>query len=390
MAHDTPAHASRFETLVDAIRGYLATHPAASDTVEGIAGWAVGAVASATRDEVRSALTHLEARGEVARSHAAGGTEIYARTAAADGRGDGLRLGIDLGGTKTEVIALDRDGNECLRRREQTPREDYDAILELIARLVRDAEHACGARPGSARVGIGTPGSLSRATGLLRGSNSICLNGMPVQRDLEARLGRPIALTNDANCFAFSEATDGAGRGATVVFGVILGTGVGGGLVIDGRPLQGRNWIAGEWGHNPLPWPRDDERPGPPCFCGQSGCIETWLSGPGLLRDYRDRTGGTLTSPHDIVAAAAQHDTACEEALARYEGRLARALAHVINLVDPDVIVLGGGLSNVDRWYKSVPRLWTPWVFSDRVDTALVRHAHGDSSGVRGAAWLAP
>ena len=390
MVHESSPHPSRFDTLVDAIRGYLATHPAASDTVEGIAGWAVGAVASATADEVRSALTHLEARGEVARLSEAGGTEVYAHTATPQrSDADALRLGIDLGGTKTEIIALDAEGRERLRQRERTPHEDYGAIIDLIARLVHGAERECGVRAGSARIGIGTPGSLSQATGLLRGSNSVCLNGMPVKRDLEARLGRPIAMANDANCFALSEATDGAGRGAAVVFGVILGTGVGGGLVIDGRLLQGRNAIAGEWGHNPLPWPRDDERPGAPCFCGRSGCIETWLSGPGMLRDYRNTVGGALSSPHDIVAAA-RDDAGSEQVLARYEERLARALAHVINIVDPDVIVLGGGLSNVARWYETVPRLWTPWVFSDRVDTELVRNAHGDSSGVRGAAWLAP
>jgi fructokinase len=390
LAHEPAPHASRFEALVDAIRGYLATHPAASDTVEGIAGWAVGAVASATRDEVRSALAHLEARGEVARRAASGGGEVYARASGAAGAdADMLRLGIDLGGTKTEIIALDGAGRERLRRRERTPHDDYAAILELVARLVRDAEDACGVSPGGASVGVGTPGSVSRATGLLRGSNSVCMNGMPIRRDLEARLARPVALANDANCFALSEATDGAGEGAAVVFGVILGTGVGGGLVVDGRVREGRNAIAGEWGHNPLPWPRDDERPGAPCFCGHAGCIETWLSGPGLVRDCRERTRGAFASARDVVAAAGHGDAGCEEALARYEERLARALAHVVNIVDPDVIVLGGGLSNVDRWYDAVPRLWTRWVFSDRIETRLARNAHGDSSGVRGAAWLA-
>lgn len=300
-----------------------------------------------------------------------------------------LRIGIDLGGTKTEIIALDAEGNERLRRRAPTPRDDYPAIIDLIAGLVVDTEAACGVHAGTARVGIGTPGSLSTRTGLLRGSNSVCMNGMPVKRDLEARLARPVAMANDANCFALSEATDGAARGADVVFGVILGTGVGGGLVIHGRLLEGRNAIAGEWGHNPLPWPRDDERPGPVCFCGQSGCIETYVSGPALLADYRRHGGQSRKSTQAIVAAAAHGDAACEAALARYEERLARALAHVINIIDPDVIVLGGGLSNVERWYLSVPRLWTPWVFRDRVDTALVRNMHGDSSGVRGAAWLA-
>ena len=206
--------------------------------------------------------------------------------------------------------------------------------------------------------------------------------------DLEAVIGRTVALANDANCFALSEATDGAGQGAAVVFGVILGTGVGGGIVVNGRVLEGRNAIGGEWGHNPLPWPGDDERPGAPCFCGQRGCIETWLSGPGMARDHHAVVPGDMSPAHEIVARAAHHDAACEATVARYEERLARSLAHVINIVDPDVIVLGGGLSNVDRWYKSVPRLWTRWIFSDSVETVLARHAHGDSSGVRGAAWL--
>ena len=383
-------HPPRFETLIDAIRGYLATHPAAADTVEGIAGWAVGAVASVTADEVRSALSHLEARGEIAKREVPGGREVFARTDASSRASlDTLRVGVDVGGTKTEIIAFDPDGRERLRRREPTPRDDYDAMLALVTRLVAEAETACGVAAGSARVGIGTPGSLSRASGLLRGSNSTYMNGMPVKRDLETRLGRSVALANDANCFALSEATDGAGRGANIVFGVILGTGVGGGIVVRGRVLEGRNAIGGEWGHNPLPWPNDEERPGAACFCGQHGCIETWLSGPGLARDYRERSAaGESLSAEEIVARAARHDAASDGALVRYEDRLARSLAHVVNIVDPDVIVLGGGLSNVDRWYKSVPRLWTRWIFSDRVDTELVRHAHGDSSGVRGAAWL--
>jgi fructokinase len=399
VTQEMTAHTSRFETLVDAIRRYLAMHPASSDTVEGIAGWVVSAVASATADEVRGALSHLEARGEVAVRHAAGGEPVYARTDAMpatastagppQGGTDTLRIGIDLGGTKTEIVALDAEGRERVRRREPTPRDDYEAIISLVAQLVRDTEDACGAPAGSARVGIGTPGSLSPATGLLRGSNSVCMNGMPVKRDLETRLARAVALANDANCFTLSEATDGAGRGGDVVFGVILGTGVGGGLTIHGRLLEGRNAIAGEWGHNPLPWPRDDERPGPACFCGQTGCIETWLSGPGLVRDYRNHGGTACDSTHAIVAGADRHDAQCEATLVRYEERLARALAHVVNIVDPDVIVLGGGLSNVARWYHAVPALWTRWIFSDRVDTKLARHVHGDSSGVRGAAWLA-
>jgi fructokinase len=236
-------------------------------------------------------------------------------------------------------------------------------------------------------VGIGTPGSISRATGLLRGSNSVCLNRKPIKADLEALLGCEVPITNDANCFALSEATDGAGADAEVVFGVILGTGVGGGIVVRGHVLTGPNAIAGEWGHNPLPWPKDDERPGYPCFAGHSGCIETFLSGPGIERDHLRASGEALTS-HDIGARAAIGDAACEATMRRYEERLARSLAHVINILDPDVIVLGGGMSNVQRLYANVPGLWLPWVFSDRVDTRLVKHRYGDSSGVRGAAWL--
>jgi fructokinase len=295
-----------------------------------------------------------------------------------------LRFGIDLGGTKIEIIALAQDGHELLRRRVATPKDDYGAILDAVAGLVHGAETELGDR-GS--VGIGTPGSISRATGLLRGSNSVCLNGKPIKSDLEALLRREVPITNDANCFALSEATDGAAAGAEVVFGVILGTGVGGGIVVRGYVLTGPNAIAGEWGHNPLPWPKDDERPGYPCFAGHSGCIETFLSGPGIERDHLRATGEALTS-HDIGARAAIGDAACEATMRRYEERLARALAHVVNILDPDVIVLGGGMSNVHRLYASVPGLWGSWVFSDRVDTRLVKHRYGDSSGVRGAAWL--
>jgi predicted NBD/HSP70 family sugar kinase len=228
---------------------------------------------------------------------------------------------------------------------------------------------------------------VSRATGLLRGANSVWLNGTPIARDLEARLARPVAIANDADCFALSEATDGAGRGAPIVLGVILGTGVGAGVVVHGRLLDGANGIAGEWGHNPLPWPKDDERPGPACWCELSGCIETFLSGPGMERDHRAATGETLTA-NAIAEGASSGDAACDATLARYEGRLARALAHVINVLDPHVVVLGGGLSNVARLYQRVPMLWTEWIFSDRVDTQLVAPVHGDASGVRGAAWL--
>jgi fructokinase len=295
-----------------------------------------------------------------------------------------IRFGVDLGGTKIEIVALDPRGAEVLRRRVATPVGDYRAVIDAIARLVAAAERELGA---TATVGIGTPGSISRATGLLRGSNSVCLNGQPIKRDLETALAREVRISNDANCFALSEATDGAGEGADVVFGAILGTGVGAGIVVHGRVLDGPNAIAGEWGHNPLPWPRDDERPGPACFCGRYGCIETFVSGPGLERDHLHASGEPLKS-HTIVARAEMGDLECEATFARYEDRLARALAHVINLLDPDVIVLGGGMSNVGRLYAGVPGLWEPRIFSDRVDTRLVRHRHGDSSGVRGAAWL--
>ncbi len=295
-----------------------------------------------------------------------------------------VRLGVDLGGTKIEIVALGPDGEGLVRRRVPTPRNDYAATLAAVTALVFDVERELGAR---GTVGVGTPGSISRATGLLRGSNSVWLNRQPIKRDLERALRREVRITNDANCFALSEATDGAGEGAAVVFGAILGTGVGAGIVVRGEVLDGPNAITGEWGHNPLPWARDDERPGPPCFCGQAGCIETFVSGAGVERDHVHATGEPLKA-HEIVARAALGDVACGATLARYEDRLARALAHVINILDPDVVVLGGGMSNTTRLYANVPALWGAWVFSDRVDTRLVRHRHGDSSGVRGAAWL--
>ncbi len=295
-----------------------------------------------------------------------------------------LRLGIDLGGTKTEIIALSGDGRELLRKRVKTERGDYQATLETIVSLVAQAERELGER-GS--IGIGTPGAISPTTGLMRNCNSTWLNGRPLHDDLTRRLEREVHIENDANCFALSEATDGAGKGHRVVFGVILGTGVGGGIVVDGKLLSGPNRIAGEWGHNPLPWPRDDERPGPPCYCGKHGCIETFLSGPAMVRDHRHHNGVELDA--EVIAAAAERGEACSAAsMERYEQRLARGLANVINVLDPDAIVLGGGMSNIARWYDSVPRLWTQWVFSDRVDTPLLRNQHGDSSGVRGAAWL--
>jgi predicted NBD/HSP70 family sugar kinase len=289
----------------------------------------------------------------------------------------GLRIGIDLGGTKIEGIALDASGREVFRGRIATPKDDYEATLSALKGLVLDIESNLR---GKATVGIGMPGALSRVTGLVKNSNSTCLNGRPFKQDVERVLNREVRLENDANCFALSEAVDGAGQGAQVVFGVILGTGVGGGIVVDGRVLTGPNAIAGEWGHNPLPLPTEADLPLPRCYCGRSGCIEAYLSGPALARDHTLLTGQHL-EPQEIVAL---HGTS----LMRYEERLARALAVVINILDPDVIVLGGGMSNVSRLYTEVPRLWTRYVFSDHVATRLARHAHGDSSGVRGAAWL--
>jgi fructokinase len=293
-------------------------------------------------------------------------------------------MGIDLGGTKIEIIALDDSGKELLRRRVSTPNGNYTATLQTIAALVHDAEAELGQR-GS--LGIGTPGTLSRATGRLKNSNSVVLNGQPILQDLEALLQRKIAISNDANCFALSEATDGAAAGSGVVFGVILGTGVGAGIVVNGHVLTGPNGIAGEWGHNSLPWPEANELPGPQCYCGKQGCIETFLSGPGMMQLHQRETGVSL-STEVIVARATQGDAACERSLQTYENRLARSLAHVINILDPDVIVLGGGISNIERLYTNVPKIWGNWVFSDRVDTRLVKNRFGDSSGVRGAAWL--
>ncbi len=295
-----------------------------------------------------------------------------------------IRLGIDLGGTKIELIALDGAGAECWRRREATPQGDYRGTLETIRQLVLRAERELREAGG---VGVGTPGAISRATGLLKNSNSVCLNGQPLIEDLERVLERPVRIANDADCFALSEASDGAAAGLPVVFGVILGTGVGGGIVVNGRLLQGPNAIAGEWGHNPLPWPRAEELPGPECYCGKRGCIETFLSGPGLARDFLRYTGQSLTGP-EILVMAESGDAEAEAAFQRYEDRLARGLAQVINLLDPDAIVLGGGLSNCARLYEEVPKRWGRYVFSDRVDTLLLPPRHGDSSGVRGAAWL--
>jgi fructokinase len=283
----------------------------------------------------------------------------------------GLRIGVDIGGTKIEAIALD-GARAVLRRRVATPRGDYEATISTVSSLVREI--------GAGTVGVGIPGALSRVTGLVKNANSTWLIGRPLKQDLEDAIGREVRLENDANCFALSEATDGAGAGAEVVFGVILGTGVGGGIVVRGRVLTGPNAIAGEWGHNPLPAPGPEDLPLPACYCGRSGCIETYLSGPGLAADHLKLTDERLAA-EEIAARPG-------EALGRYEERLARALASVINVLDPDVIVLGGGMSNVERLYTEVPRLWSKHVFSDHVANRLARNAHGDSSGVRGAAWL--
>ncbi|HUQ88326.1 MAG TPA: ROK family protein [Vicinamibacterales bacterium] len=302
-----------------------------------------------------------------------------------------MRIGIDLGGTKIEGLALADDGRELDRRRVAAPRGNYDDTVRAVADLVRVIEGAVAdaAPPDPARVGVGIPGAISPATGLIKNANSTWLNGRTLADDLSEALKRPVRLANDANCFALSEATDGAAAGAAVVFGVIIGTGTGGGLVVNGRIIAGANAIAGEWGHNPLPAPEDDERPGPPCYCGRSGCIETFLSGPGLARDYI-ALGGDDMSAADIAARADRGDDRAGACLDRYVRRFARAIASIINVVDPDVIVLGGGLSNITGLYDRVPALWGAHVFSDRVATRLVRAKHGDSSGVRGAAWLWP
>jgi fructokinase len=296
-----------------------------------------------------------------------------------------MRIGIDMGGTKIEAIALDGT-RERLRRRVPAPRGDYDATIRAVSDLVNAIESELGQ---SGTVGIGIPGAISAATGLVKNANSTWLIGRPLDRDLERALGRPVRVTNDANCFALSEATDGAAQGAHIVFGVILGTGTGGGVVVDGRVLEGRNRIAGEWGHNPLPWPQDAERPGPACYCGRTGCIETFLSGPGLAATYRAFSNRHVAAK-DIVDMAETGAAEAVRAIEIYEGRLARALASIINVLDPDVIVLGGGLSNIHRLYSRVPALWQPFVFSDSSDTPLIAARHGDSSGVRGAAWLWP
>lgn len=297
-----------------------------------------------------------------------------------------MRLGIDLGGTKIEIIALGDGGKTLARERVPTPAGDYDGTIRAIGDLVKGVEAKLGQR---GTVGIATPGALSTKTGLLKNSNSTALNGKPVDRDIAAHLGRAVRIENDANCFALSEAVDGAAAGATTVFGVILGTGVGGGLVIDRKVVTGRNRIGGEWGHNPLPWPQPDELPGHRCYCGKHGCIETFLCGAGLARAYAAQAKTPLPA-HEIAAAAADGDDMARAALRAYQDRLARGLASVINIVDPDVIVLGGGLSNIEALYGGLSELIARYAFSDAIDTRIARAIHGDSSGVRGAAWLWP
>jgi len=293
------------------------------------------------------------------------------------------RLGIDLGGTKIEAALLDGQGGMAWRERVATPADDYAAILRAIRGLARRAEQVAGEE---LRVGIGTPGAVSPNSGLLRNSNTQCMNGRPLLEDLQQDLQRPVRIANDANCFALSEAVDGAAADGRVVFGVIIGTGTGGGLVIDRAPLTGRHAIAGEWGHNPLPWPQAFDHPRP-CYCGRSGCIETYLSGPGFAANARADAGLELDA-RGIAECAAAGDALCQRQMEQYHDQLARALAHVINLLDPDVIVLGGGMSNIDSLYTEVPPLLERYVFSDFVDVPIRPPRHGDSSGVRGAAWL--
>jgi len=295
-----------------------------------------------------------------------------------------MRIGIDLGGTKIEGIVLDENGRELIRHRVDTPKGNYEGTLNSIANLVKHLEAGVSV---TASVGVGTPGAVSPVSGLLRNSNSVCMNDKPVKQDLEAILQREIRISNDANCFALSEATDGAAAGASVVFGVIVGTGTGAGVVVNGQVLGGPNAIAGEWGHNPLPWPAQNESPGPQCYCGKQGCIETFLSGPGLSNSYTELSCEKRNAK-EIVSLAEAGDQKARQCLQQYEIQMAKGLAHVINILDPDVIVLGGGMSNIERLYKNVPKYWNEYVFSDVVRTKLVAPEFGDSSGVRGAAWL--
>ena len=297
-----------------------------------------------------------------------------------------IRIGVDFGGSKIEAAALDPDGGFVARVRQPT-RIDYDQAVEQVRELVEDAERQAGVK--ASRIGVGAPGSISPRTGLIRNANSTWLNGRPLYEDLGRALGRPVRLANDGNCLALSEAVDGAGAGARVVFAVILGTGCGGGLSVDGRPIAGFNGVAGEFGHTPLPWPTGSETPGPKCWCGLNGCLETYISGSGLQRDYAEAAGERRSAP-EIVEAARRGEVQATQALDRYVGRLGRGLAVTVNLIDPDCIVLGGGMSNVDELYGRLPAATAPWLFSDQFETPIRRAMHGDSSGVRGAAWLWP
>lgn len=298
--------------------------------------------------------------------------------------GGSLRIGVDLGGTKIETVAFGPSGEALARRRRPTPTHDYESILRALADSVREIEAEIGAR---GTLGVGTPGAVSPRTGLIKNSNQTGLNGKPLHLDLAALLDRPVRIENDANCFALSEAVDGAGAGASLVFGVILGTGVGGGLVVDGKLIAGRNKIAGEWGHNPLPWMSGDEYPGRRCYCGHDGCIETFCCGGALARDYERRTGAAVKAEH-IAERADRGEEAALASFDAYQDRLARALASVVNLFDPDVIVLGGGVSNVKRIYDGLAERVERHAFSDAIDTKILPNRHGDAGGVRGAAWL--
>lgn len=297
---------------------------------------------------------------------------------------DNYRIGVDLGGTKIEAVVMNQQGEQITKMRVKTPKDDYQLILLTIAELVEEIE---GNVNEVATIGICTPGAISPASGLLKNSNTVCMNGKPIHKDLVSLLGRDIRVANDANCFALSEAIDGAAAGKDVVFGVIVGTGTGGGIVINQKLLTGAHAIAGEWGHNPLPWPAENELPGPPCYCGKQGCIETFLSGPAITNDHQLQ-GGDKVSAEQLVELAALGFERAEETLLRYEERMAKSLASVINLLDPDVIVLGGGMSNIERLYTNIPKLLPKYVFSDVVNTPIVPPKFGDSSGVRGAAWL--
>ena len=297
-----------------------------------------------------------------------------------------LRIGIDLGGTKVEAIALDANGNELFRKRIPSPQNNYQNTLNAISNLITEIEISLNQ---TATVGIGIPGMISPATGLVKNANSTWLIGQPLQKDLETLLKRKIRVENDANCFVVSEATDGAAKNTDVVFGVIIGTGTGAGLYIRGQSIVGANAIAGEWGHNPLPWPNENELPGRTCYCGKNGCIETWLSGPGFSADYSQIINNSEPiSAQDIVRLSDKGNVNAVKTLKNYETRLAKSLASIINVLDPDVIVLGGGMSNIDSLYKNVPNIWGDYIFSDQVSTKLVPAEYGDSSGVRGAAWL--